>query len=201
VASLGGLWLCLWQTRWRVLGVPLILLGLSSIALERIPDILISGDAKLLAVRGTDGLLEVSARRASKLTRETWLRRAGQDQAEPWPDAGRTADGALTCDPLGCIYQAHGQIVALVRSPAALPEDCTVATVVVATVPVRRACPSAQVVIDRFSVWRDGGHAVWLSPSGAVVESVRAARGQRPWVPGQPSPRGSARPDEIRPDD
>jgi competence protein ComEC len=194
VASLGGLWLCLWQTRWRVLGLPLILLGLSSIVLERIPDVLISGDAKLLAVRGTDGLLEVSARRASKLTRETWLRRAGQDQAEPWPDAGSTADGALTCDPLGCIYHAHGQTVALVRSAAALPEDCTVATVVVATVPVRRACPSAQVVIDRFSVWRDGGHAVWLSPSGAVVESVRAARGQRPWVPGQPNPR---RPEDV----
>ncbi|HEX9461910.1 MAG TPA: ComEC/Rec2 family competence protein [Alphaproteobacteria bacterium] len=201
MTSLGGLWLCLWKTRWRVAGLPIVLLGLSSIALERSPDVLISGDAKLLAVRGADGLLEVSAQRASKLTRETWLRRAGQDQAEPWPSAGTSGDGALTCDPLGCIYRVRGQVVALVRDPAALAEDCLAASVVVATVPVRRACPSAQVVVDRFSVWRDGGHAIWLDPSGTRVESVRAARGERPWVPGLPSPRRAAegpRPDEVR---
>lgn len=203
VTSLGGLWLCLWQTRWRVAGLPIVLLGLSSIALERSPDILISGDAKLLAVRGSGGLLEVSAQRSSKLTRETWLRRAGQDQAEPWPSAGASADGALTCDPLGCIYRVSGQVVALVRDPAALAEDCLAATVVVAMVPVRRACPSAQVVVDRFSVWRDGGHAIWLDPSGVRVKSVREARGERPWVPGLPSPRRSdgSRPEEFRSDD
>ena len=191
-ATLGGLWLCLWQTRWRVAGIPLVLLGLASIGVERIPDVLIAGDAKLVGVRGADGLLELSAQRAAKLTRETWLRRAGQDQAERWPTAGTDADGRLTCDPLGCIYKARGQTVALVREPAALAEDCLAATVVVATVPVRRACPSAQVVIDRFSVWRDGGHALWLDPSGVRVTSVREARGDRPWVAAVPSPRRRA---------
>ena len=189
-ASLGGLWLCLWQTRWRVAGIPLVLLGLASVAVERVPDVLIAGDAKLVGVRGGDGLLELSAQRAAKLTRETWLRRAGQDQAEAWPTAGTDADGRLTCDPLGCIYKARGQTVALVREAAALAEDCLTATVVVATVPVRRACPSAHVVIDRFSVWRDGGHAVWLDPSGARAMSVRQVRGDRPWVAAVPSPRG-----------
>ena len=190
IASLGGLWLCLWQTRWRVAGVPLVLLGLATVGFDRVPDVLISGDAKLVGVRGSGGLLELSAQRAAKLTRETWLRRAGQDQAEAWPTAGTDADGRLTCDPLGCIYKARGQTVALVREPAALAEDCLVATVVVATVPLRRACPSAQVVVDRFSVWRDGGHALWLDPSGVRVRSVREARGNRPWVAAVPSPRG-----------
>lgn len=189
VASLGGLWLCLWRTRWRLAGLPAIAIGLASIALVRAPDILISGDAKLLAVRGTDGLLQVSAQRGAKLTRETWLRRAGQEQAEPWPGAGTSADGALTCDSWGCIYKAGGQIAALVRDPAALAEDCRAAAVIVATVPVRRTCPSAQLVIDRFSVWRDGGHAIWLERGRALAESVRQARGERPWVPGLPTPR------------
>jgi competence protein ComEC len=189
VATIGGLWLCLWQTRWRLIGVPVAVIGLLSIALTRPPDVLISGDAKLVAVRDADGLLEVSARRASKLTRETWLRRAGQEDAEAWPAAGTTAGGRLTCDAVGCVYKAEGQIVALARDEAALPEDCRVASVVIATVPVRRACPSAALVIDRFSVWRDGGHAVWIGRGAVRAESVRAARGMRPWVPAPPTPR------------
>lgn len=189
LATLGGLWLCLWQTRWRLLGLPVAVIGMLSIAVERPPDVLISADARLLAVRGADGLLEVSARRSAKLTRETWLRRSGQEDADSWPSAGSSADGRLTCDPLGCIYKSGGQVVALVRDEAALPEDCRHASVVVAAVPVRRTCPSASLVIDRFSVWRDGGHAVWLDGAAAHAMSVRAARGERPWVPAPPAPR------------
>ncbi len=192
LATMGGLWLCLWQTRWRVAGLPMMVIGLLSIAMVRPPDVLISADAKLVAVRGADGLLEVSARRAAKLTRETWLRRAGQNDAEAWPTAGTSADGRLTCDAWGCIYKVAGQTVALVRDASALPEDCRHATVVVATVPVRRQCPSAALVVDRFSVWRDGGHAIWLDRDGVRAESVRAARGARPWVPGPPAPRHPA---------
>jgi competence protein ComEC len=198
-ASLGGLWLCLWRTRWRLAGVPVAAVGLVSIALVHPPDVLISADAKLVAVRGADGLLQVSTERGSKLTRETWLRRSGQDQAVPWPSSGASADGRLTCDPWGCIYKAEDELVALVRSPEALAEDCRAVRVVVATVPVRAPCPSAQLVIDRFSLWRDGGHAIWLDHGAARAESVREARGERPWVPGRPPPRGrgTAAPDEA----
>jgi competence protein ComEC len=187
--TLGGLWLCLWRARWRLAGIPAIVLGLLSIATERGPDILVSGDARLLAVRGDDGLLQVSAPRAGRLTRETWLRRAGQDEAPLWPAQGASADGRLSCDPSGCLYRAHGQVVALVRDPAALAEDCRVATVVIATVPVRRACPSAELVIDRFALWREGGHAIWLTSDGVRAQSVRASRGARPWVAPVPEPR------------
>jgi competence protein ComEC len=44
-------------------------------------------------------------------------------------------------------------------------------------------------VVDRFAVWRDGAHAVWLSPGGAEVLSDRVHRGSRPWVPPRPLPR------------
>jgi competence protein ComEC len=187
VVTLGGLWLCLWRTRWRLAGVPLIVIGLLSILTQRGPDVLVSGDARLIAVRGADGLLQLSTTRAGRLTRETWLRRAGQDEALPWPSHGASEDGRLNCDAAGCLYKAAGQVVAIVREASALAEDCRVASVVVATIPVRRSCPSAQVVIDRFALWREGGHAIWLAESGVSVESVRQARGERPWVAKLPS--------------
>ena len=90
--TLGGLWLCLWTARWRLAGVPLIAVGLASVALHRGPDILVSADARLVAVRGADGLLQLSEARASRLTRESWLRRAGQEDATTWPQAGASAD-------------------------------------------------------------------------------------------------------------
>jgi len=74
-------------------------------------------------------------------------------------------------------------LVARLRGrPAALAEDCRIATVLVSREPVRRACPRPAAVIDRWSLWRDGAHAVFLSPEGVRVESARGASGDRPWV-------------------
>ena len=61
---------------------------------------------------------------------------------------------------------------------------------VISAEPVReRRCRA--VVVDRFAVWRHGAHAIWLDPAGARVVSDRAVRGDRPWVPPVPQPRGS----------
>jgi competence protein ComEC len=57
-----------------------------------------------------------------------------------------------------------------------------VADVIVSLVPVRRRCPSANVVVDRFDLWRNGAHALWLGPGMVEVVSVGETRGTRPWV-------------------
>jgi competence protein ComEC len=63
------------------------------------------------------------------------------------------------------------------------------AAVVVAAEPLRARCRGAAAAIDRFDVWRNGPHAVWLAATGARVVSDRAWRGERPWVPPVPRPR------------
>jgi competence protein ComEC len=47
---------------------------------------------------------------------------------------------------------------------------------------VRRRCPATAGVIDRFDLWRQGGHAIWLEKAGVRVETVNGVRGRRPWV-------------------
>ncbi len=180
---LGGLWLCLWRRRWRLWGIAGLAAGLATVVLIRPPDILIDGDGKLLAVRTADGGMAMSSLRTARFSRDVWLRRGGQEErAILWPAAGFSPDGRLSCDVLGCIYRAGGHLVALVRHPGALAEDCRIADVVVSTVPVRGRCPSAGTVIDRFDLWRWGGHALWLEADGVRVESVDQHRGNRPWV-------------------
>ncbi len=181
--ALGGLWLCLWRRRWRLLGVAGIAAGMATLAVVRPPDVLIDGEARLMAVRTVDGAMAVSSLRRAKFERETWLRRVGQEEAEAvWPAAGLSPDGRLRCDVEGCLYRAGGKVVALAYEDGALIEDCWAADVVVALEPVRRKCP-ATAVIDRFDLWRDGGHALWLEGGRVRIETVNGERGDRPWVP------------------
>lgn len=66
--------------------------------------------------------------------------------------------------------------------------DCTGVTLVVSSEPARGVCPDA-ALLDRFTVWRDGAHTVWLRNGVAVVVSDRGERGTRPWVARVPLPR------------
>ncbi|MCC7048238.1 MAG: ComEC/Rec2 family competence protein [Alphaproteobacteria bacterium] len=190
-ATAGLIWLCLWRGRWRVIGIVPILAGLAAMGLARSPDILVSGDARMMAVRGLDGKLLLSSDGGDRLTTETWMRRAGQTATAPFPAGrnGRVArrpmrgeDDSLRCDGQACLYRRDGRTAALVREASALAEECAGADVVISAVPVRRGCAGAALVVDRFALWRGGAHAIWLGRHATRVETVAEARGDRPWV-------------------
>jgi len=69
--AFGGLWLCLWQRAWRLLGLAPVLAGYATLLFVAPPDVLISNDAKLVAVRGADGDYLPSRRRAGNWTEDS----------------------------------------------------------------------------------------------------------------------------------
>lgn len=188
--TLGGLWLCLWRGRWRFAGTAALLAGMGSIALSAPPDILIDAEAKVIGVRTADGGLALSPSRAARLEQESWLQQAGLGQPAPWPPpAGEgSMEEPMRCDGLGCVFRANGKTVALMRRPEAMQDDCRRADVLVSLVPLRGACPRPVAVVDRFDLWREGAHAIWLGDGGVRVLSVNGLRGNRPWVI-RPKPR------------
>ncbi len=186
----GGLWLCIWSRRWRLLGLPVVLLGFASVALapER-PDILINEDGSLIALRNAEsGQLMLSQERSDRFSAELWLRRNGQRQAALFPESGQAARGGVACDALGCVYRANsGLRAAVLWDNRALEEDCARVELLISLSPIRRAClapdGSQRARIDRFDLWREGAHAVWLNGNGGIrVESTQDRRGRRPWV-------------------
>lgn len=177
LTAFGGLWLCLWRHAWRLLGIIPFIAGLASTPLSERADILVDGEAKIFAVRLADDELALSSTRTARYDGESWLRRNGQMASATWPGG----EAALRCDTSGCIYRTEGRVVALVYDERALAEDCRVADVVVSLVPVRGVCPSAKAVIDRFDIWRNGAHAVYLDGDAIVIESVASRHGARPW--------------------
>lgn len=183
-AALGGLWLCLWKGQWRHLGLAGVAAALLATILARPPDVLVDGEARLLAVRDGAGGYVVSDLRRAKFERDVWLRRAGlAAPSNRWPEGAVTgADGRLRCDAAGCVYRANGLSVALAASEDALIDDCWRADAVVSLVPIRGDCPAPAGTVDRFDLWLEGAHALWLSDDGIRIESVASRRGERPWV-------------------
>jgi competence protein ComEC len=185
VFALGGLWLAIWQRRWRWLGAPAMLAGLLSLMLVRPPDLLISGDGKTIAARAADGALYLSAQNSRSYVADTWWKRDGAAGFKPWPWRGAGPDGRLRCDPLGCVYAAARPAkgtarIAIVREPAALAEDCA-ASLVVAPRLTRAGCRNARI-IDRRALMTRGAHAVWIVGNAVTIRDDRSERGERPWV-------------------
>ena len=116
---------------------------------------------------------------ASRFVREAWADHLGGGAALVPIAAGAPAG----CDEKACRIGS----VLLLRN-GERQADCAGVALVISSEPARDVCPGA-ALLDRFTVWRDGAHAVWLQPGGPAVLSDRAARGDRPWVPPPPKPR------------
>src|SRR5690606_37797723 len=156
-------------------------LMLASFATIVRPDVLVSADGRLMAARDADGGLVFSSLRTARFEREIWQRRDGQDTAAAWPAEGASPAGALTCDPSGCLYRNGTVVVALARDRSAAAEDCGLADILIAAVPVAEACP-ADLVVDRFDVWRWGAYALYLENGRPRAVSVGETLGNRPWT-------------------
>jgi len=180
--TLAGLILMFWRGRGCAAAVIPFVLALIVIQHNRPPDILVSSDAKLVAVRDAQGDYVLSSRRSDKYASGDWLRRNGQglEEAEKFPWEGTAMNGALTCGEGGCRFIQNGRKVAFSFSPSTQAEDCDWADLLIANAPVRVRPCRAGLVIDRFDVWRNGAYALWLD--GKRYQSVAGDRGERPWT-------------------
>jgi competence protein ComEC len=181
--AFGLLWLCIWRSRWRLLGNVGITAGLATLLFYQASDILVDREAKLMAVRLASGQYAVTSLRQKKYTREVWLRRIGH-RGPPvrWPKKGTTDDRRLICDGQGCLYRAKHHVVSLAEHPGALLEDCYISTLIISTFPIRKRCKNPLLTIDRFNLWREGAYTIWLEENAVRVKTVYARRGNRPWV-------------------
>lgn len=177
--TLGGLWLCLWRRKWRLAGLGGVAAGLASLLWVESPDILVDEKGRLMGLMNPQGQLMVSSLQTARFTRDIWLRRAGQETPSSW----RKGEQVPACDTLGCVYTVRGKKIALVRDEGAVDEDCRIADILIASVPVRQRCEGPSLVIDRFDLWRNGTYAIWLHEGGGYrLKTVNGERGHRPWV-------------------
>ena len=182
----GGLWLVIWREKWRYLGLFPIILGLVMWDMAPRYDVLVDRDAALFAVRNAEGQLALTAARPAYAA-ENWLRMEG-DGRKPREAANSEM---LRCDVAGCAYQEAGKkVIAIPMTLDGVAEDCAIATIVIAKVPVprsmRKEC-GADLLLDYFYFWRNGATGIILQDDGGIsIETARDVRGSRPWVQRSP---------------
>jgi competence protein ComEC len=208
VFSLGLAWLGLWQTRRRLAGIVLMLVGLASPLVDRPPDLLVSNDGRLIGVRTPHGAFLQQVQGGSKFTRDAWAQywAVGSFQMIPTgaspPVTGHDGDtrqdqasgSDMLCEPGACLITPYpDRPGALLARGDLHPKFCAEVSVIVSAEPARGLCPKPwPKLVDRFTVWRYGSAAVWLDRDGATVLTDRTERGDRPWVAPLPKPRKAA---------
>jgi competence protein ComEC len=175
----GGLWSTLWGTRWRLLGIVPMALGLMLAPTGQRPDILIGRGAGLVAVRGPDGKLSALAGRGANFELARWLEHDGD--ARPTAEAAKAT--AFRCDAQGCIAEVKGLRLALARSAAALRDDCLRAHIVVLAFPRPKRCRPPGFAVDIADLAALGAHALTIVDGRVRIKTVSDARGDRPWAP------------------
>ena len=191
--SFGLAWLGLWQTRRRLTGIVIMLVGLASPLMDRPPDLLVSADGRLIAVKTPHGAFLQMGQGGSKFTRDAWVQywAAGSFQALP-----NEVAGMVRCEQDACLLRPYpDRPGALLARGAQHPPFCDQISIIVSAEPARGLCPKPwPKLVDRFTVWRYGSAAIWLNPDGARIMTDRWERGDRPWVPPLPQPKKAAPP-------
>ncbi len=191
--AFGVLWLCLWRTRLRLLGLAPVALALALAPLQNRAGVIAGRDGALVVARGSDSLFQATPGRHGGFELERWLGTDG--------DSRQASDAALgdvwRCDASSCVATVNGMKVAVVRHPAALDEDCRLADVVIMPFQKPDGCEKPHLVIDKTAFEESGTHAIYFaevataksSASGPVaaasrlrIDTVAQHRGTRPWT-------------------
>lgn len=172
-------WAGLWRTRLRLLGWGGIAAALATPLLAPAPDILLSADGRIVGLRDATGMFVESHSTPARFTLESWQTLWRVRYAAP-----------LACGGSPCVLRpTPGGPDALLlpggnQSP---PPDVCAHEAVISMEPLHLDCPGV-TVLDRFSVWREGAIALWLTPQGTRVESDASWQGARAWTV-RPTPR------------
>lgn len=178
--SLGLVWVCLVIGRLRWMGVAMLGLGALTPLSVSTPDILASGNGKLVAIKDADGLYRFNSKRAAKIAAETWLRRNAQDVRLPFPDV-TTVEGD-SCNLDMCRFATSMGYVTVALTEAGAAGACWSGRIVISLEPIEAGCPSAERVIDFFDLWRHGTHAIWIASDGSYRIERAFDTGERPWT-------------------
>ncbi len=174
----GSVALCLLAGPIRLIGVAIIVLGLVTSRGSTGPDILIESTASNVAIRNGQGELAPALARKGRFAVEKWLLASG-DEVAPAEAAKRVG---WNCTGGRCLASVKGKRVAFVQETPGARLDCGGVDILIANYPLRGACRSVAIRIDRFDVWRNGSHGIRIDGGKVTIETSRGVAGARPWV-------------------
>ncbi len=181
----GLLWFSLWHRWLKALAIVPVAAGVAFAQPAPMPDVLISKYGRNVAVANTAGRYVFVDNKKGKYDAERWL----VGQGDPSTLKGAAARKGWRCDSGSCVYMAKGKkILYLGQKVKDIAKQCQSHNpdIVIAANPLFGKCKSVKIKIDRFDLWREGAHAIFIKSDGKTnqikVISTRKVQGLRPWV-------------------
>lgn len=181
----GGLWLALWRTRLRLLGLAPFLIGAGWALATPAPDLLVTSDGRHLAVRTRDGGMAILRDRAGDYVRDTLGEGGGV--AGELPPLAEQPDARCNADV--CVVDVPGEArkwrILATRSGYLVPAGeliaaCRGADIVVSERRLPRGCTPRWLRLDRAALARMGGVAIRFDPP--ALRRTRASGDRHPWM-------------------
>ena len=182
----GGLWICLWRTSWRRLGLVPVAAGAAWALATPSPDLIVTGDGRHLVLRTASGEPALLRPGAGDYVRSTLAELAG---AEPrYHELERLPVAACSPDLCAAFVDRGGRRWRLLatRTPQfvrwnRMVRACAEADIVVADRWLPRGCNPRWLKADRALLARTGGLAITLGRHPRVA-TVAGQTGRHPWA-------------------
>ena len=183
----GGLWICLWRARWRRLGLVPVAIGALWALATPLPDLIVTGDGRHVALRGPDGRLAILRWRAGDYVRDTLAELAGAEADYVEFDE---LPGVSCSEDLCAAYVDRGGrrwrvLATRTRHLVAWPEmvrACRWADIVISDRRLPRGCDPRWLRADAALFARTGGMAITFGERPRVT-TVAGQAGDHPWSP------------------
>ena len=181
----GGIWLCLWNTRIRLFGLIPTAVGAAGALLAPAPDLLITGDGKHMAVvrEGTPLLLRD---RAGDFVRQLFAEASGFD-GDPGGLGARPYSACSRDACVASVRKGDREWRALATRSnyridwVSISGACANADIVVSDRRLPRGCTPRWLKLDREALSRTGGVSITLGNT-PVVDTVSDHVGEHPWA-------------------
>lgn len=179
VMTMGGLWFCLWQRKWRHFGWLPVAAGLAMLPFHQPPDMVISPDGRKIAVRSAFDTVAMLRGNRTGFVQDGWKRFM---EVKEFALRREVSQETLRCDGIGCIWHWGGKTIAVSYHRAALAEDCERADMVITPDwPTYGQRDCHKPLFNSRFLSASHGMAFWIGEDGIRYETVRQFLGNRPW--------------------
>jgi competence protein ComEC len=190
IASLiiGGLWLCLWKTKWRYFGFLPITLACFYPLIAVAPFAYISDDKPVWAVMLRDGRLAVYGKKTEDFTIGQWLQHSGASEAIYLNEKKMSfLPDELSCDADYCAFKPPSSkgkppviFLHTTASPKIVTKICNNRSLFVITFSPHQTCDDGWG-IDAKQLQEKGAHSLTIKQDNIHIMTARKETKTRPW--------------------
>jgi competence protein ComEC len=183
---LGGLWLCVWTSRLRLLGMAPFAVGAVAASMSPAPDLLVTGDGRHLAIISSDGMPMMLRERSGDFMRDLMSEASGFDEdpglLEAAPNSSCSRDACFaSIQRGGREYRVLATRTTTRIDWQSLVKACAAADIVVSDRWLPRSCAPRWLKLDRKALEETGGIAIYLEETPRV-ETVAERLRSHPWA-------------------